>query len=124
MQQAPVGSHQSIGGAEKSHDIVAGFVRTLASVIHETCGFWVKPRSRLFAWMIRHAGYLATDFHVGKTGQTAFFVLNGCDNKQTLVQFGESVLFKPGDANMKSKALPRWEKGVWVGIQEISLTLF
>ena len=69
--------------------------------------------------MIRHAGYLATNFHVGKTGQTAFFVLNGCDNKQSLVQFGEFVLFKPGDANMKSKALPRWEKGVWVGIQEV-----
>ena len=118
-QQAPKGSHQSIGGAEKSHDIVAGFVRTMASVIHENTGMWIKPRSRLFTWMLRHAGYLATNFHVRKGGQTAYFVLNGCDCKQALVQFGEVVLFKPGDANMKSKALPRWEKGVWVGVQDL-----
>ncbi len=51
-----------------------------------------------------------------------YFDLNGCDNKQPLVQFGETVLFKPGDPNSKSKALPRWEKGVWIGIQGLDMS--
>ncbi len=50
------------------------------------------------------------------------FDLNGCDNKRPLVQFGETVLFKPSDANSKLKALARWESGVWVGIQDLAMS--
>ena len=57
VEKGTVGSHQSIGGAEVSHDIVAGYARCMALMVKRQTGFEIEPQSQLFTWLIRHAGF-------------------------------------------------------------------
>ena len=109
-------SHQSIGAVEKGHDILSGFARTLAYVVHKHIGVWILPRSRLFAWLIKLAAYAVSTKHVRKNGQTSHFMLHGAEARTPLAQFGEQMMGRPGGQMHLSKALPRWRKGVWVGV--------
>ena len=43
-------------------------------------------------------------------------MLHGAESKMPLAQFGEQVMGRPGGQMHLSKALPRWKKGVWVGV--------
>ena len=116
MQSTPVGSHQSIGAAERYHDIVAGYVRTYAAQVLEYAGFDIEPHTRLFAWLLRHAGYIVSTHHVQASGVTSHFMLRGCENRFPLAMFGEQVLMKVSDDALQSKAKPRWIKVVWAGV--------
>lgn len=85
------------------HDTLAGYVRTMASVVHFHRGMEVEPKSRLFAWNIRHAAFLVGRHHVRREGTTAFHALHSRDARDKLVQFAEMVLFRlDGDKRRKS----------------------
>ena len=55
VESAPVGSHQSVGAAEKMHDLIGGKLRTLISKVRRQTGTTILPQSRVFAWALRHA---------------------------------------------------------------------
>jgi len=118
-EAAPVTSHQSIGAAEKHHDILAGYIRTMASMIKAKTGLQVEPRMRLFVWMVRHASTLVNIAHLRKNGQTSHYMLRGFEASYKLAQFAEIVMFKiQVEHTLRSKALPRWGKGVYAGVRE------
>ena len=71
-----------------------------------------------FAWLIKHCGFLATYRHIQRQGVTAAKILFGFDEQFKLAEWGETVLFKVPEVRAQSKLLPRWLKGVWVGIRE------
>ena len=48
VQQAPVGSHQSIGAAEQKHDHIASQVRVMVTVIQEKAKLVIKPLTYYF----------------------------------------------------------------------------
>ena len=58
VQQAPVGSHQSIGAAEQKHDHIASQVRVMVTVIQEKAKLVIKPHAYLFPWFVRHAAFI------------------------------------------------------------------
>ena len=69
--------------------------------------------------MIRHAGFLANNFHIRRFRRTSYYVIHGHEYRGQLAQFGEVVLGKyPVEHNERSKALPGWDKSIWVGINE------
>ena len=57
-------------------------------------------------------------YHIRREGLTAFHALTGAEPNDRLAQFGEVVQFRVNEPKRQSKALPRWFKGVWVGINE------
>ena len=112
-------SHQSIGGAEKCHDVIAGFVGTLANVVKHHTGVDIRPSNRLFAWLLRHACFIVARYPIRREGLTALHALTGAEPTDRLAQFREVVQFRVSEPKRQSKALPRWFKGVWVGINEL-----
>jgi hypothetical protein len=79
--QAPIeaGSHQSIGGAEKMHDTIASFVRTLGEFERNKTGVEINPKHKLFAWLLMHATYIVGHWHQRREGITAYRALAGRD---------------------------------------------
>ena len=115
-----IGSHQSIGSAERHHDIIGGYARTLFSQVKENTQLEVHPKSRMFSWLIRFAAMLTSNFHVRKSGLTGYKMLTGNDYKLKLAPFAEQVLFKipKVSENIPGKGVPKWSKGIFVGIQD------
>lgn len=68
LEHGPTGSHQSIGGAEVSHDVSAGFCRILAGYMDHNTGLVSEPQSRLFVGCLLHCATLATGRHIQKHG--------------------------------------------------------
>ena len=118
VQATPRASHQSIGAAEKMHDTLAGYVRTLAAAVQTKTGTAVVPKSRLFPWLLRHAATIVSRYHVRREGTTAHLAAFGREASDLLVPWGEVVLWKVETDLPRSKALPRWARGVWVGTSE------
>ena len=56
-----------------------------------------------------------------KIGTTAYFNLHGVESKVRLMPFGEQCLCKPRDtkAQVAGKGVIRWQKGIFVGINEV-----
>ena len=67
VRSAPIGSHQSIGAAERAHAEIGDQVRVLISVIHRKTQVAVHPAMRIFVWLLRHAVYLLNRFSMGST---------------------------------------------------------
>ena len=111
-----IDSQQSLGAAERMHDTIAGQVRTMVGVLKERIGIDIIPGSRLFAWLVRHAIYIVAHFRVRHEGLTPIRALTGAECSDKLCEFAEVVLFKT--VKPPGKSVPRWEKGVWVGINE------
>ena len=118
IEHGATGSHQSIGGAEVTHDILAGFCRTLAGMLENHTGLRIEPQSRLFVWLLRHAAALLTTRHIQKHGLTAYKILNGNDSSAKYLIFGEAALFKVAEVRHQGKLLPRWRRGIWVGVRD------
>ena len=77
FEPTTAGSHQSIGGVEKLHDIQAGYVRTIYGMILERTGVKIHPRHRLFPWLIRYTMLVINCFHVRPNGMTVYRMMHG-----------------------------------------------
>ena len=71
--KAPRGSHQSMGGVERSHQALQGQVRTLLEELPARYGVRINAANAAMAWVVRHASLLLQRFQPIKTreGQTA-----------------------------------------------------
>eukprot|EP00971_Amphidinium_carterae_P148726 2948767-Amphidinium_carterae.2 len=85
--------HQSIGGAERAHQTIGAFVRTLLHHV-ESKSKWrpTSPTNAVFMWMIRHASFLHAHHHVGADGLTAFARLTGRSDMRRMPCFDDSTL--------------------------------
>ena len=122
LESSNPGSHQSIGNAENGHQKLGGQVRVLVNVIKRHTGLVVEPKSRLFAWLVRHAQFILNRHLKHKDGSTSWHAATGRGSTIPLAQFGEAVHFKVNEPLDQGKSAPRWLKGIWVGISEISET--
>lgn len=116
VESSPVGSHQSIVGAERYHDIVGGYVRTYGAQMTFNTKIVIEPGTRFFAWLLRNASFIVTHHHVHSTGVTAHFLLKGTESRIPLALFGERVLLKASADEVISKGRSRWSEAVWVGV--------
>jgi len=116
FQQGQVGSHQSIGAAEKAHDVQAGYMRTLYSVVLEKIGLKISSRHVLFSWLIRYVTFVMNCLHVWTYNlHDAVIELDA-----RLARFCDQVLFQIGKTTMNppGKGVPCWAMGTCVGFQE------
>ena len=88
-QQAPFGSHQSIGTAEQKHDSIGAQVRVMVNAIQRKAGVLVKPSSYLFPWLIRHAAFSINRYHKRRDGTTPYHACFGKNYIQAMAHFAE-----------------------------------
>ena len=109
------GSHQSNGQAEKAIDNVRRSGLTLKSYLEERIQAKVEGDSHVYAWLLRHAGFLMNRFSVGPRGATSYEIMHGRKYRGKLVPFGEQVIFhRPS----KHRGELQWTKGVFLGVNE------
>eukprot|EP00971_Amphidinium_carterae_P348034 6490285-Amphidinium_carterae.1 len=112
-------SHQSVGAVERSHSVVAAFLRTLLSQVQEATNGWrPDPTHPVFLWAVRHAAWLYSHHHRGHDRLTAFSRMTGKVDIRKLAQYGEKVLAQVNTDKARSKSAPRWVPAIWVGVPE------
>ena len=70
--------------------------------------------STVFPWTVRHAAWLCTRYGVKQDGRTAYERLRNRGYKGEVAEFGEVVLYKFSNQNLK-KLEDKWACGVWLG---------
>ena len=118
-EDAPKGdAHgQSNGEAERAVQTIQGMVRTLVAQIELKTGETLANTSPIISWAVEHASHLhllfSKDTEV-KDGLTPFQRIKGRAWQVQLPCFGEVVEFRK---RTESKAEPRWDSGVFLGIR-------
>ena len=114
-QPVPKGDHKANGAAERAVLELSNQVRTLKVAFEQRYPtIKVTEDSLVFPWMVRHAGWLCTRYGIKHDGRTAYERLRGRTYKGEVVEFGEVVLFRISNQNLR-KLEDRWSCGVWLG---------
>ena len=117
VKRAPAGSHQSIGAAEKNHEMLHGSIRALRSQLEANLGRKVPIDAPLFTWLVRHAGWLQPRFTLYGS-MSPHERLYGVPYDSPIVNFGEIVIARDPSATEGPKHAPRGHYGVWLGRAE------
>ena len=72
--------------------------------------------SSVLKWLVRHAAWTLTTFHVGSDGMTTHQRIRGKPFNQQIAAFGEHILFKPHKTTGPQQKLAlNWLDGCWLG---------
>ena len=109
------GDSQANGAAERAVLELGNQVRTLKIAFEARYPeAKVTEDSLIFAWMVRHAGWLVARYGVKQDGRTAYERLRGRTYKGEVAECGEVVLYKISNQGLR-KLEDRWACGVWLG---------
>eukprot|EP00969_Alexandrium_andersonii_P004769 206626-Alexandrium_andersonii.AAC.1 len=74
-------------------------------------GKTIVPEDRLFAWAVRHAGWIVGRCVVQRNGTTPYLALMGTPERAKLCIFGETVHYLHPKWLENGKAQSRWALG-------------
>ena len=117
QREAPRGSHASNGVAEKAVSTIRRHALTLKAHLESRIKAKVGGHTHVFAWLLRHSGFLHNRYFATNKGLPPFEVVNSKKYVGKLLPFGESCVFFAGS---KYKGDLQWQRGVWVGVNERS----
>eukprot|EP00973_Karenia_brevis_P089103 12356560-Karenia_brevis.AAC.1 len=75
----------------------------------------IGPDHKIWPWMIEYAANTLLISKIGPDGKTALERYRGTQSHQSIVSFGEQVLYKPAKTVRIFKDEMRWEPGTWLG---------
>ena len=90
--------------------LVARQARTLKAALEHRIGTRVPPDARILCWLVAFAAYLMNRC-VGSDGKTPLQRLHGRRDNTPILEFGEKILYMPGQASEREKvgtAIPSW----------------
>ena len=74
-----------------------------------------RTTDRCLKWLVRHAAWTLTTFHVGSNGMTAHQRISGKPINQKIAAFGEQIQFKPHKTTgAQQKLAVKWLDGYWL----------
>ena len=117
LEVTPVGSSNSLGGAERFCESLGGMIRTLRLSTEALWQTRITTDHSLFAWSVPHAAWLLARFQPHRSGMTSFELLHHRPFQHTIYQFAEAVLARRGEATKQPKLEMRWEPGLWLGMR-------
>ena len=94
IEEIPVKSSQSIGCNEHDHFLVGGMARALRIDMKKRFGDNFPVLHTVYAWILRHSGWLLNRFCVGRDGYTAVQRYKGIIYNGEVCDLFECVLFK------------------------------
>ncbi|CAK0880457.1 unnamed protein product, partial [Prorocentrum cordatum] len=113
-KNTPKGSSQLAGSIERSNYEVETEHRALKARLEKVYQRTFEMSHKMQPWLVRHAGWLLTRFHVQEDGKTPYERLKQKPYNVELWEFAECVRHKhPVDA--VGKADDRWSLGAWLG---------
>ncbi|CAK0870594.1 unnamed protein product [Prorocentrum cordatum] len=109
--------------AEAAVKIVEGQTRVLRLDIEKRYDTKVTAAMPIWAWMMRHAGWLHERFSRRAGGQSPHEIATGTPYKGDICNFGETVLYRiarPAHRGLTGgrrlrRGEAQWGKGIWVG---------
>ena len=117
LESSPVGESQSNGVIERAIQSVQEQVRAIKNTIEEEAKMKIGSKSHIWPWLIEYAAFTLYAFKIDDDdGLTAMERTRGKTTHQTVVAFGERVMYKPSKTVRIEKAEPRWEDVLWLGI--------
>ena len=89
--------HYSIvnGCIEGANQTIQGQIRVIKDYTDRQIGATIGLDSSVLKWLVRHAAWTLTTFHVGGDGMTVQPRIRGKPFNQQIAAFGEQILFKP-----------------------------
>ena len=113
-EHSHTGESQSNGAAGRAVQMFEDQTRTLKSALEEHIGWEIPVDHPLFGWILHHAAFLLTKFHVGNDGLTGYQRLHGKGSLDRVAEFGERVMwYVPVKRRLKHE--PKWRNGIFVG---------
>ena len=124
VEVSPVGDSKAHGEIERAVRTIQGQVRTLKSAVDANYKTEFGDNHALIPWMVSYASSLVNKFMIDTEGKTSHERCRGRKFNKQLPEFGECVMFlkTPADKN-REKLEPRWESGVFLGVNEKSQEL-
>ena len=95
FEESPVGEREANGSIERTNQPLQGQIREIKDYTERQIGATIGLDSSVFKWLVRHAAWTLTTFHVGSDGMTAHQRIRGKPVNQQIAAFGEQILFKP-----------------------------
>ena len=118
---SPEGDHQAIGLAEVGVREMKAQTRILRSQLEQRLGSRIDEKDPLMSWTPRHAANCVSRYRIMDDGRTPDQLRCGRTWKLPVVEFGESVHFRPvGENNALRGGDQRLLRGVYVGHHERS----
>ena len=118
---SPEGDHQANGLAEVGVREIKAQTRILRSQLEQRLGSRIDEKDPLMSWIPRHAANCASRYRIMDDGRTPDQRRCGRTWKRPVVEFGESVHFRPvGESNALRGGDQRLLRGVYVGHHERS----
>eukprot|EP00971_Amphidinium_carterae_P298205 5925522-Amphidinium_carterae.1 len=127
-ERTPRYSSSSKGTVENMCKIIQGLVRSLRYATESKYQMRLTPDRVIWPYLVRHAAFILARFHVKPSGVTPYFAVFGEDYKETLTEFGETILAKiptshagrTSAAMLSKKADTTWRRCIWLGRTENS----
>ena len=132
LSNGSIRDSQSMGAVESAVRWWRGKFRTLRYATQLHYRVHLGPDHVLWAWIVRHAGWLNFVYRVRANGLTAYHAVHGHAYGSEIVAFGECVLVKVptsktrqmakkvGQGMRRHKGDSVWARGVWVGKHDSS----
>eukprot|EP00971_Amphidinium_carterae_P299867 5957571-Amphidinium_carterae.5 len=93
-ERTPRYSSSSKGIVENMCKVIQGLVRSLRYATESKYQMRLTPDKVPWPYLVRHAALFLARFHVKPSGVTPYFAVFGEDYKETLTEFGETILAK------------------------------
>ena len=127
VETTPRYSSASNGRAERTIQTIRKQMVTLKLAAESRYGFKLTAGHAAWGWLARHAAWLIARYHVKLNRRTAYSEVFEEEYRGSLVEWGETVLFrrprpehrKVGEETLR-KGESGWERGIWLGKAEES----
>ena len=115
-EESPVGDSNANGSIERANQTIQGQIRAIKDYTERQIGATIGLDSSVLKWLVRHAAWTLTTFHVGSDGKTAHQRIRGKPFNQQIAAFGEQILFKRHKTTgQQQKLAVNWMDGCWLG---------
>ena len=115
-EESPVGDSNANGSIVRANQTIQGQIRAIKDYTERQIGPPIGLDSSVLKWLVRHAAWTLTTFHVGGEGMTTHQRIRGKPFNQQIAAFGEQILFKPHKTTGSQQKLAiNWMDGCWLG---------
>ena len=115
-EESPVGDSNANGRTERANQTIQGQTRAIKDYTERQIGATIGLDSAVLKWLVRHAAWTLTTFHVGSDGMTAHQRIRGKPFNQLIAALGEQLLFIPHKTTgPQQKLAVNWTDGCLLG---------
>ena len=88
-EESPVGDSNANGSNERAIQTIQGQIRAIKDYTERQIGATIGLDSAVLKWLVRHAAWTLTTFHIGSDGKTAHQRIRGKPFNQQIAAFGD-----------------------------------